>query len=93
MTQIIPETIPEFDRARIIERPSGFFWASRDSGREYGPFSTLLEAVMDMQAADESSIEPGETLQEAESEIGIAQYLDPETGEPVEEERPFLEQH
>jgi hypothetical protein len=93
MSQPIPETLPDFDRLRIIERPDGFFWTSKDNGREYGPFSTLLEAVADMQAADESPIEPGETLEEAESEIGISRLLDPETGEPIEEERPPLEQH
>lgn len=43
--------------------------------------------------ADESPIQPGETLQEAESEIGIADFVDPETGVPAEEERPRLEEH
>lgn len=93
MSQPIPQTPPDFDRTRLIERPSGFFWTARDNGREYGPFATLLEAVLDMQAADRSPIEPGETLQEAESEIGIADYVDPDTGEPAEEERPRLEEH
>lgn len=93
MSQPIPQTTPDFDRTRLIERPNGFFWTSQEEGREYGPFDTLLEAVLDMQAADESPIQPGETLQEAESEIGIAAYVDPETGEPTEEERPRLEQH
>jgi len=93
MTQPIPETAPNYDRTRLIERPSGFFWTAKDDGREYGPFATLLEAVLDMQAADESPIEPAETLQEAESELGIAEFVDPETGEPAEEERPRLEEH
>lgn len=93
MTQPIPETPPEFDRTRIVERPSGFFWQARDGGREYGPFATLLEAVQDMQAGDEPALEPGETLEEAESEIGVAGSIDPETGLPLEEERPRLEEH
>jgi hypothetical protein len=93
MTQPIPQTAPDFDRTRLIERPSGFFWTAKDDGREYGPFATLMEAVLDMQAADESSIQPGESLEEAESEIGIAGFVDPETGEPAEEERPRLEEH
>jgi hypothetical protein len=93
MRQTAPETPPDYDRTRLIERPSGFFWIAKDDGREYGPFATLLEAVLDMQAAEESPLEPGETLQEAESEIGIAGYVDPETGEPAEEERPRLEEH
>lgn len=93
MSQPIPLTAPEYDRTRIIERPNGFFWQAKDNGREYGPFATLLEAVQDMQASDEAAIEPGETLEEAESEIGIAGFVDPETGEPAEEERPRLEEH
>ena len=93
MSQPIPQTPPEYDSTRIIERPSGFFWQEKHRAREYGPFATLLEAVLDMQAADESPIEPGETLAEAESEIGIADFVDPDTGEPAEEERPRLEEH
>jgi len=46
-----------------------------------------------MQANGDGAPEPGETLEEAESEIGIADYLDPETGAPAEEERPRLEDH
>jgi hypothetical protein len=94
MSRSIPQTPPDFDRARVVERPNGFFWQSKEGGREYGPFATLLEAVLDMQASDEDAgIEPGETLQEAESEIGIADFIDPDTGEPAEEQRPRLEEH
>jgi hypothetical protein len=93
MTQVIPQTTPEFDHTRIIERPSGFFWQETDGGREYGPFATLLEAVLDMQAIEETELAPGETLEEAESEIGIAGYRDPDTGELAEEERPRLDEH
>ncbi len=92
MKKAIPETSPDYDRTRIVERPDGFFWQSKDGGREYGPFPTLLEAVLDMEAGDEG-LEPGESLSEAESEIGIADYLDPDTGEPAEELRPRLEDH
>jgi hypothetical protein len=93
MAQPIPETPPDYDRTRIIERPDGFYWQAKDGGREYGPFETLVEAVADMQALEEPAIEPGETLAEAEAEIGIADYIDPDTGEPAEEYRPRLEEH
>ena len=93
MTQLIPETSPDYDRTRIVERPDGYYWQAKDGGREAGPFATLLEAVQDMQAGGEDAPEPGETLQEAESEIGIAGHVDPDTGEPTEEERPRLEDH
>ena len=93
MTQAIPITPAEFDRSRIFERPDGFWWQAKDGGREYGPFATLLEAVNDMQASDNGPPEPGETLAEAEAEIGVADHIYPDTGEPAEEERPRLEEH
>jgi hypothetical protein len=93
MSQAIPQTSPEYDRTRILERPDGFYWQKKDGGRESGPFATLIEAVADMQAADESEVAPEETLEEAESELGISGYRDPDTGELAEEERPRLEEH
>ncbi|MEW5862618.1 MAG: hypothetical protein AB1773_03370 [Pseudomonadota bacterium] len=93
MPRRIPQTPADYDRTRIIERPDGFYWQQGDCGREYGPFETLIEAVADMQALEEPALEPGETLAEAEAEIGIADYVDPETGEPAEECRPRLEEH
>jgi hypothetical protein len=93
MVQAIPETPPDYDRTRIVERPDGFYWQSLEDGREYGPFETLLDAVADMQAGDGEGLEPCESLAEAEAEIGIADYIDPETGEPAEESRPRLEEH
>jgi len=76
----------------ITKRPDGFYWQAKDDGREYGPFATLAEAEQSMQSEGEAP-EPGETLAEAESEIGIADFVDPETGEPAEESRPRLEEH
>ena len=93
MTQVIPQTPPDYDRTRIIERPDGFYWHRMTAAGEYGPFATLLEAVQDMLGYDEAAPEPGETPQEAEGEIGIADWIDPETGEPAEEERPRIEEH
>lgn len=93
MTQVIPETPPDFDRTRIVERPNGWYWQSKDGGREFGPFASLLEAVQDMEAGGEGASEPGETLAEAEDEIGIVDYKDPDTGELAEEQRPRLEDH
>jgi hypothetical protein len=93
MTQIIPETPPEFDSTRIIERPDGVYWQSKSGDEEFGPFPTLIAAVQDMQRKDELEIEPGESLAEAESEIGIADWVDPETGEPAEDNVPRIEDH
>jgi hypothetical protein len=89
----IPSGTPEDDRARIVERPDGFYWHAEDRSAEYGPFSTLMEAVADMQSTDETAYEPGETLAEAEDEIGISAWIDPDTGEPAEESIPRTEDH
>ncbi|MGB7542701.1 MAG: hypothetical protein WA373_02750 [Burkholderiales bacterium] len=93
MTQIIPQTPADYDRTRIVERPDGFYWQAKEGGREYGPFATLLEAVQDMQSSEETAFEPGETLKEAESEIGMSDWIDPDTGEPAEEDRTRTEDH
>jgi len=93
MTQPIPETPAEYDRTRVVERPDGFYWQAKEGGREYGPFPSLLEAVEDMQYREESSYEPGESLEEAEDEIGISRWIDPETGEPAEEQPTRTEDH
>lgn len=92
MVIAIPETPPDYDKTLIIERPDGFYWQRRKSGEEFGPFATLIEAVSDMESGG-TSLESGESLEEAESEIGIADWIDPETGQPAEESVPHLEDH
>ena len=93
MKKVIPETPPEFDKARVVERPDGFYWQSRESGKEAGPFATLVEAVEDMQYSADSDYELGESVEQAEAEIGISDWVDPETGELAEELTPRIEDH
>jgi hypothetical protein len=83
-TTPIPQTPPDYDQTRVIERPDGFYWQDKLTDELYGPFPTLLEAVQDMQAQEDTSYEEGESLEDAEAEIGIADWIDPETGEPAE---------
>lgn len=85
----ITETTASYDRTRIIERPDGFYWQSTEDGEEFGPCATLTEAAADMEGAD-ANYEVGESLEEAESEIGIADWIDAETGAPAEESVPHL---
>jgi hypothetical protein len=80
----IPETPADYDRTRIIERPDGFYWQSRETEKVFGPFATLWEAVQDMEYSADSGYEPGETLQEAEREMGLSDWIDPDTGAPGE---------
>jgi hypothetical protein len=89
MKRTIPETQADYDHTRITERPDGFYWLDSESSEEYGPFPTLLEAVQDMEYTADSDYEPGETLEEAEDELGISDWIDPDTGAPAEETHHF----
>jgi hypothetical protein len=74
---------------RIASRPDGFHWLAADSRQEFGPFETIEDALADMQLADDGGVAaPGTTLHEAEDEIGIADWIDPDTGEPAEGHSP-----
>ena len=83
MTTTTP-TPQDNDETQMIERPDGFYWQHTSTNKLYGPFPTLLEATQDMQYQADSNYEEGESLEEAEAEIGIANWIDPETGEPAE---------
>ena len=77
----------------VIERPDGFY-VQAPSGEESGPYTTLAEAEAELLAAEaaEPDIETGD-LQEAESEIGVNEWIDPETGGPAEDSVPRIEDH
>jgi len=81
----IPQITPDDESARVIERPDGFYWQEEFTDKFFGPFPTLLEAIQDMQGQSDSDYEEGESLEDAEAEIGISNWIDPETGEPAED--------
>ena len=101
MKHLVPETLASFDATRVVERPDGYYWRHKGGSREHGPFPTLLEASQDMQLeaaqdmelVDGEALEPGESVEEAEAEIGIANWIDPDTGEPAEEDGARIEEH
>jgi hypothetical protein len=81
-------------QARVIKRPDGYYWESK--GKEArGPFATRAEAEADLLAggAAAGEFEAEETLQEAESELGISEWIDPDTGGPAEDNVPRIEDH
>lgn len=85
----ISPTPPVYNQTRVIERPDGFYWQDKLTDKLYGPFPTLLEAMQDMQDQADTGYEEGESLEEAEAEIGIGR-TDPETGQPAEGLQPHL---
>lgn len=93
MTEITPPTPTSYDTTRIVERPDGFYWTDAETSESYGPFPTLAEAVQDMEYNADSDYEPAESLEEAEDELGLAGWVDPDTGELAEDTFTHLEDH
>ena len=75
---------------RIVLRPDGSHWLSEGGRIEIGPFESARAAWADMHAADEDAPSPEGDLQEVSAEIGIADWVDPDTGAPAEGTIPHL---
>jgi hypothetical protein len=73
---------------RILMRPDGYYWLAPDGRQEIGPFDSFAEAMADMDSGDAGGWVPGETLAEAESELGLADWIDPDSGLPAEGQAP-----
>ena len=93
---VLPADEPIDDQpiqGRVFKRPDGFYWDAK--GRDArGPFATRAEAEADLLAGGTAPLdfEP-DGLQEAESELGINEWIDPDTGGPAEDSIPRLEDH
>jgi hypothetical protein len=77
---------------RIIERPDGYYWQEKEGGEEYGPFPTRAEAEADMESDGVAATDP-DAVHDAESELGISEWIDPDSGEPAEDSVPRIEDH
>jgi len=86
----IPLSSPDLGQTRVIEQSDGFYWQNKFTDELYGPFPTRLEAVQDLLDQNNTSLEESESLEEAEAEIGISDWTDPDTGEPAEGSGPHL---
>ena len=86
--QALDQTPVEGDPAGIVERPDGYYWQALVGRQEFGPFETYELAQTDRDALSEEALAPLETMHMAEQEIGIANWIDPDTGEPAEGESP-----
>ena len=84
----------ELPEEPVLKRPDGFYW-QKASGELRGPFASRGEAEADRLAggAANGEFDAGESLQEAESEIGVSEWIDPDTGGPAEDNVPRLEDH
>lgn len=80
------DEVPTAPTEPVIRRADGWYWIAPDGRQEFGPFDSRGEAVADLHAADaeDLDVEAGDALREAEDELGIADFIDPDTGEPAE---------
>ena len=79
--------------SRVVVRPDGYYWVADDGRQEFGPFATAVLALAALREGIETTLEPGQTIAEAEAEIGIADWVDPETGELAEAVATRIEDH
>jgi hypothetical protein len=76
------------DDGAIREQPDGWYWAAPDGRQEIDPFGSRDLARVDRDRFDEQGLEATETVQEAEREVGVADWIDAETGEPADGQSP-----
>jgi len=76
------------DETAFAERPDGWYWLAPDGQQEFGPFADRQAARADRDRYNEEAPSEGETVQEAEREIGVGDWIDAETGAPAEGQSP-----
>ena len=88
--KVIPEAAASGNggSSEIVQHPDGYYWVGPDGDQEFGPFESRGEALADRDRYSEEAPSEGETVQEAEREIGIADWIDAETGAPAEGQSP-----
>lgn len=86
--EVLDEPAIADEVSTIVQRPDGYYWQAQDGHQEFGPFETYELAQANRDAVSEEALAPVETLQEAAHEIGISDWIDPETGAPAEGESP-----
>ncbi len=87
------EGSPDDETSRVVARPDGYYWIADDGRQEFGPFVTAAQALAALREGIETTLEPGESVAEVEAEIGIADWVDPDTGQPAEDGATRLEEH
>jgi hypothetical protein len=92
-TDIVEAARPDDESSRVVARPDGYYWIADDGRQEFGPFVTAVQALAALREGIETTSEPGETVAEAVAEIGVAEWVDPDTGEPAEDVVTRIEEH
>lgn len=87
-----PVEAPPADPAELLHEADGWYWRSRDGREQAGPFASAADARADAQAAL-AGAEPGGLLREVEQQIGMADWVDPDSDGPAEDFVPHIEEH
>jgi hypothetical protein len=86
--------VAELEDVRVIERPDGYWVQPIAGGPEVGPYRTLVEALAEHRTEEEEEVpEPAAELAEVERDIGVADWIDPDTSAPAEDNVPHIEEH
>jgi hypothetical protein len=88
-----PSVVAELEDVRVIERPDGFWVVSAKGGPEAGPYASLVEAIEEHGTPEEDELESEDTLAEVEAQLGVSDWIDPETSAPAEDSVPHIEEH
>jgi hypothetical protein len=86
--KVIAESPAATDTDAVTEHPDGHYWLGPDRNAEFGPFESREAALADRDRWSEEAPGEGSTVQEAEREIGVNDWIDAETGEPAEGQSP-----
>jgi hypothetical protein len=73
---------------KLLERPDGIYWQAAEGEEAFGPFETYELARADFLRGDEERPAPGETLEDAEAELGLNSWVDEDTGEVAQGQSP-----
>jgi hypothetical protein len=84
-------TLP--DSQALVHHPDGYYWLGAGGRMQIGPYATAEAALADLHRVGDDDIEPDESLPEAELVLGLADWLDPDTGELAEATHTRLEDH
>lgn len=79
---------PADDADGVVEHPDGWYWTAPDGRQQFGPFESCALARADRDRESEEAVNEDMALREAERDIGIADWIDVETGEPAEGSSP-----
>jgi hypothetical protein len=64
--------------SRVVARPDGFYWVADDGHQQFGPFPSAQDALLALREGLETGLEPDETLEQVEDEIG---FVDPKVAD------------